>query len=359
MAGPLIAGNWAVVLGAYRIPEDGCTVAVHIECEHDRWLKGDLHAHTDHSDGSYTLAEAIADMERLQCDFLATTDHNTATQNAAHPRDAGIVLIPGYELTTNWGHSNFLGAPDPVRDFRATDGERIRALFAEARGHGAYIVKNHPFHPTCAWEWGDAFDYDWIEIWNGPWREMNRKALEWWQQQLASGRRLVAVGGSDTHWPNAAARHAHPTTWVCAGSRTAEGILGGIARGCVFITDSPEGPTMEMTACGAFRMGEEADVSGSSVRPAIALELNRIRAGDQLRIISDRGEEQRIAIADSDAFHYQWDVLDRLFYRAEVWRTRTGADNANGTDNANDTDGAEPVAIGNPIYFKSKRANRP
>src|SRR5690554_6819801 len=96
LPGPLLPGQWAVLLGAYRVPKKGCLVKVHIRCEPKRyrWLKGDLHSHTIHSDGSYTLTEAVHIMEELGCDFLATTDHNTVSQNYAHPKGGHIVLIP-------------------------------------------------------------------------------------------------------------------------------------------------------------------------------------------------------------------------------------------------------------------------
>lgn len=214
--GELTVGQWAVVHNAYRVPEGGCTlhVTVRLEFRTPRWLKGDLHTHSVHSDGTYTLEENAAIMEELGCDFIALTDHNTNSQNIAYPRHRKIVMIPGMEFTTNFGHSNFLGASDPLADFRVAGQADVHLRIAAARERGAKIVLNHPHCDYCPWLWDFDFDYDWVEIWNGPWMPRNARALKWWQDQLAAGRRLVAMGGSDTHRPDPYVKHAMPCTWV-------------------------------------------------------------------------------------------------------------------------------------------------
>ena len=71
-----------------------------------RWLAGDLHAHTVHSDGAFTVAELARFAAAQGLDFLAVTDHNT-TSHHAELKDAaaryGITLIPGQEVTTEDG----------------------------------------------------------------------------------------------------------------------------------------------------------------------------------------------------------------------------------------------------------------
>ncbi|MGH2735827.1 MAG: PHP domain-containing protein, partial [Actinomycetota bacterium] len=106
--GELAAGTWHVYLGLHRIAEDGVEVALKTaigaaEVEHSpapppvpeppparrvpaadgrRWLRGDLHAHTHHSDGRMSVAELAASARANGLDFLAITDHNTVSHHA-------------------------------------------------------------------------------------------------------------------------------------------------------------------------------------------------------------------------------------------------------------------------------------
>lgn len=341
LAGPLAPGGWAVLLGAYRVPEGGCEVEVTVECrpEAPRWLKGDLHMHSVHSDGSYTLEENARIMEELGCDFLAMTDHNTVSQNFAYPRQSGVVMIPGVEFTTYFGHSNFLGVPDPLDDHRIAGIDDVRRRMRTARERGAKIVLNHPHCPNCGWLWDFDVDFDWVEIWNGPWSEANRKTLDWWQAQLAAGRRLVAVGGSDKHRPHPIHTHAMPATFVYSRAKTAAGILEAIDRGHAFISFSPQGPTMELT-CGGYMMGDlvPAGESGGEIE----LAADRLCAGDTVRLLSDRGLEQEVRISGDGPFRWRAPAEGRRFYRAEVWRY---------FDVVHET---LLAAMTNPLYFETK-----
>lgn len=71
LPGRLAPGEWAILHNAYKVPAEGCLVTIEIEFTYKawRWLKGDLHTHSVHSDGSYTLEENAAIMESLGCDF--------------------------------------------------------------------------------------------------------------------------------------------------------------------------------------------------------------------------------------------------------------------------------------------------
>ncbi|MGG1515825.1 CehA/McbA family metallohydrolase [Paenibacillus oryzisoli] len=319
IAGELTPGDWAVVLGAYRVPENGCTVyaTVRFELCTPRWLRGDLHTHSVHSDGSFTLEENAAAIKALGCDFIAMTDHNAISQNSTYPRNSGVVMIPGMEFTTNFGHSNFLGIDDPLDDFRVVTQADVDLRIATARARGARIVLNHPHCEYCPWLWDFAADYDWVEIWNGPWTERNARALSWWQEQLAAGRRLVAVGGSDTHRPHPYVKHAYPCTWVLADSRTSAGVLNGIGRGHTFTTFSPDGPFVELL-CGDAMMGDTVPV-GDAAPELVTVRAEHLLPSDELRAISEHGLE-RSWIADGDTMDVSVERDGLYFVRVEVWR---------------------------------------
>ena len=54
-----------------------------------RWLAGDLHTHTVHSDGALTVAELAALAAGRGLDFIAVTDHNTVSHHAELAAAAG------------------------------------------------------------------------------------------------------------------------------------------------------------------------------------------------------------------------------------------------------------------------------
>ena len=54
-----------------------------------RWLAGDLHTHTVHSDGVMTVPELARFAAGRGLDFLAVTDHNTVSHHSRAGRGRG------------------------------------------------------------------------------------------------------------------------------------------------------------------------------------------------------------------------------------------------------------------------------
>jgi hypothetical protein len=337
--GEIEAGNWAVVLNAYKVAAKGCTVNLTIEytLEELRWLKGDLHTHSVHSDGTFTLREKADICEEAGLDFLGLTDHNAASQNEAYPRDVDTLFIPGMELTTNKGHLNLFGVNNPIRDFRVNTMEELHNVLKEARENGAYISLNHPYCRNTGWRWDWDFDYDWVEVWNGPWRDENQDALDWWQEQLVSGKRLVAVGGSDAHRPHPYVIHGMPTTWVYSKSLTSSEILKSIDKGHVVLSYSPKGPFISLT-CGISMTG---DVCEDTKQP-VMLNVKDVQYSDVVKVISNQGIEQEVMVEEGqDSLDLSWAVGNCSFYRVEVWRYFPEAKSR------------LLAALCNPIYFSN------
>jgi hypothetical protein len=324
LSGPIRSGEWAVMLGAYRIPEGGCKVSVQIvvTLKHTRWLKGELHAHTVHSDGSYLPEQAMALCLERGLDFLSLTDHNTASQNRlAYAGHESLLLIPGVELTSYKGHANLLGQPDSLEDFRVLTREQVVEQLNKARAKGALVSLNHPFCPDCPWEFGFDVPYDAIEVWNGPWRTLNETAVRWWQEQLAAGQRIVAIGGSDVHRTEPYVRHGAPTAYVLANAETTEAVMEGIRSGHVVLSMDTQETFIDMWA-GEVRVGGTV-IMNPEQEAGAKLEIRVTQARhDKVSLWSDRGCEQ------------EWDVEgemettielagDRLFYRVEARRYLT------------------------------------
>lgn len=281
LPGPVEPGSWAVLLGTYRVPASGCTVLVEIELtpRQGRWVKGDLHHHTHHSDGAFSIREAVALAEEAGLDFLAFTDHNTISQNGLLGVETPVLLIPGMEITTNHGHANILGVSQWV-DFRWRSPRALEVPIQQIHDQGGLITLNHPECDWCPWEWDRRFAYDLVEVWNGLWAPRNERAVTWWDQELKAGRRLPAVGGSDMHrftdgW---ALRTGTPTTYVWVEELSIPALMEGLKAGRASISGAPDGPRLFWEGDGAQR---QLRVEGG--------------AGQQLRLITANGvAEQRV-----------------------------------------------------------------
>jgi hypothetical protein len=315
LAGPISAGRWHVILGLYRIAPEGCDYSVSIEMtprsprlpvptttvlrvqdeEHPAgqsapgWYRGDLQAHTHHSDAIGSLATLIATARVRGLDFLAVTDHNTIS----HVREFGFaqragpdvrpLLIPALEVTTYYGHMNVWGVRGWV-DFRCRDAGGMNQIIVAAHRQGGLVSVNHPKTAGPPWEYGGDLDFDCIEVWQAPWPFFNTESIAWWESLLKQGRRVVAVGGSDYHQPAKAMEGnphlpGNPTTWVHATSLTVEGILAGIRKGHVFISADVTGPLLHFSASGSspdFRIA----VHGAGSRKPASDGAHEYQAGD-------------------------------------------------------------------------------
>lgn len=226
-----------------------------------RWYRGDLHMHTAHSDGScasqsgtrvpcpvFVTAQAAA---AHGLDFIAITDHNATSQydemRELQPYFDRLLLIPGREITTFWGHFNIWGTTRYI-DYRATaKGPRdIDAILRDVRADGGIASVNHAEAPGgeicmgCRWEPPSPVDMSLItgvEVINGGSHALSSSAF--WDKQIATGLHLTAIGGSDSHngaaLPGEPGAIGWPTTVVEAAELSVPAILDGIRRGRVFI----------------------------------------------------------------------------------------------------------------------------
>lgn len=341
LKGDVPAGKWAILLGVYIVGTGGAHVdaSVTLSAAKHQWLKGDLHIHTVHSDGAYTLAEIDAIAQRGGLDFIGLTDHNTVSQNYCYVGESPVTYVPAMELTTYHGHANLFGVPNPCDDFRVQQASDVERLLLEAKQRGAQVSINHPYDdagPSCQWQWGYNLPFDWLEIWNGPWRSSNSQSLELWNQMLAQGQRIVAVGGSDTHREHPYVRHGRPTTWVYTDTRHVAGILNGIHLGHTFLTYAPEGPAIDLH-CGHAMMG---DVVSPDSTEDVVVTVHHLQAGDEVTVISDKGAHLLETIGE-DIPERTWHLSysDVQFYRVEVWR------------NFLEVNQRLMAALSNPIYF--------
>ena len=280
--GKLGAGTWHVLLGPYKVGPRGCEWTVEIWFDpgirsswkmsspdarrvdpdplpeaRPGWLRGDLHCHTLYSDGDSWPAEMLNMAAEAGLDFLGVTDHNNVAHQPAYgPGGDGLpIVLPGVEVTTYGGHWNAWGT-DRWWEFRDPETRAVEATMRAAMASGAVVSICHPKPFGPPWEYTNESGFHAIEVWNGPWAQLNAVSLARWDGLLRRGVRCAAVGGSDTHYlhrRDVAARHADsigtPTTWVhVEGTPTVASILAALRDSRSFVSESPRGPQLYLDA---------------------------------------------------------------------------------------------------------------
>jgi hypothetical protein len=298
-----------------------------------RWLKGDLHCHTLHSDGANTVEEMVGHAVELGLDFLAITDHNTNSHHAEMDAlsDGRIVLIPGEEVTTYWGHANTWGLREWV-DFRCYNEDTMRSLLDHVTRRGAMLSINHAKCIGPPWLFKGWEGFPAMEVWQAPWRFYNFDSLEKWDGLLQRGERVVALGGSDVHSvPPADPRHPHglaePTTWVYANEASEGGVLAAIRAARTYVTDSPRSPVRVVLLADEDGDGRFQKLMGDEVAPERVRFRAEVTAGREKRlwVVTDAGTLDIVPIEQDDAVvEFTVDMGRHKYVRLELrgWRGR-------------------------------------
>jgi hypothetical protein len=338
----LVPGKWRILVGAYKVAAAGVTVSYELTFtpKHIRLLKGDLHVHTRASDGVLSVEEVGQHARRHGLDFLAITDHNQMVSADSLPKIPGLTLIPGIEWTHYKGHANFLGVDRPYDvSFFVNNPEEMQVRFRSARERGAFISINHPFDETCPFQIDlQALPYDCLEIWNGPMREANLRAVGLWHNLLAAGKKIPICGGSDYHRDRLFLLLGGPTTCVYSRSASPADILEALKQGHAYLTFSPEGPLLDLIVEGAML--------GDSV-PFVKVKEMQITAsglltGDVIQVVTVGGRHLLLKAETEGNYQGTYLMNGPGFARVEIWREFLP--------------GVPPLPalISNPIYFDEK-----
>ena len=203
--------------------------------------KGDLHLHTEHSDGHESVGGMLANLRAAGCDFAAITDHyvyEPSQEAAAFMGELPDVMtaLAGEEvhIPTEFIHAVAIGGcksvnstyyDDPVAAEAeiAAIGERLDIpagidrrncaarvwLARKAKEYGAMPILTHPF-----WLWNQVYfmplalteylfrsgEYEAYEMLNeGGGHEGDQLATAFYYDQQRQGYTLPVVGNSDSH----------------------------------------------------------------------------------------------------------------------------------------------------------------
>lgn len=332
------AGEWKILVGAYKIPPAGLPVRYEITFtpSQPRWLLGDLHMHSTASDGQYDVSTLARMAQKKGLDFIALTNHNNYSENLHLPLIPGLTIIPGVEWTHYRGHMNFFGVANPFdNSFVANSDEEMLTIIRNAKQRGALISVNHPKCNLCPYLWRNTDCFDLVEVWNGPMRKVNRDGIVWWHEMQVNGQRKPLVGGSDFHRSLHPVRMGNPVTHVYSSTPAVSDLLSAIAQGHSYVSSSVNGVQLNLT-CGDSLMGDLVEQTESQV---LSISAKNLQPGMSVKLITQTGaaaEWHKFAAGSltaevpiSPAWRFAYLLVTRQIFRTDIVR-----------------------AISNPIYFR-------
>jgi predicted metal-dependent phosphoesterase TrpH len=352
LAGPIEPGAWVVALGPVVLSPWGMTWQARVVLERGQptleervsgpaiayppppvrgagWYRGDLHLHTVHSDGQRYPNELVAAAHAGGLDFIVSTDHNTNSANRMWPacRTGSLLVIPGEEVTTRHGHWLAVGlSPDAWVDWRYAPRDGVFPRFAaEVREAGGLVVAAHPAAPLPGSLWEFGFDHvDALEVWNGRWNLDDEVSLRIWQRLLREGRRVVAVGGSDSHTHQQPV--GSPQTVVHGRELSIPAIVDSLRCGRSYIARA-RGVTVELTASylGAVDMaGPGQTLRVPPETPVTVTAMVTGAAGTSAVLITAAGCAGRAAVSGSARTMLRWELgsASARFVRLEIRETQ-------------------------------------
>ncbi|MBA3692106.1 MAG: PHP domain-containing protein [Acidobacteria bacterium] len=385
IAGKLPSGQWRVILGLYKVAPEGASVTIKVKINEVEaaarqqlteekakvfdfpkrrriapptansytWFRGDLHTHTFHSDGNWTIKGILDYAQANDLDFVGITEHNTFSHHTEIDSLAvnykNLLVLRGEEVTTYGGHFNVWGLPkNELIDFRITpkDARRLQVVVDSVRRLGLTASINHPtaLCGGCDWSYGDWSVMDSVEIWNGAWDGQDETALKLWDTLLQRGNRITAIGSSDTHSPPLAENKnglaiGIPTNHVGMKQLAQNDLLAAIKNGRVWISANPTDYSLEFSAFNGSRIniGDLAANLNNKIR--FDCRAKNFPVGATVSLISNNQVLLKEKIERAEyVFAKEFSGEKDSYFRLEV-RSETGA----------------MLAFTNPIYIQIKK----
>ncbi|HBI64115.1 MAG TPA: PHP domain-containing protein [Clostridiales bacterium] len=214
-----------------------------------KWYPVELHTHTQHSDGDFTVSELVHAAKQRGFHAVCLSDHNTMSglpelYEAAEREH--MVPIPAIEWTTYWGHMLVLDEQG-YTDWRGVRPEEIDAAIASIhRNHGLAGIAHpfaldNPINTGYHWDFqvADWDSVDFLEVWsrdNAPCKIQSYRALQLWETLLNRGCHITATSGRDWHREDTY-HYAH--TYVLAENLTKESVLHAVKAGQICLAAGP------------------------------------------------------------------------------------------------------------------------
>jgi hypothetical protein len=367
LPGPVQPGEWTVVIDTHMVmPGPPCLVHLevsgtdesaaalpplkpgHTASRGPGWYRGDVHAHTFHSDARWDVDGLTAFARSQRLDFTALTDHNTvsglAAMDAACADD--LLTMGGMELTTFWGHALVLGLRHWV-DWRVREGERsMEQIEAEVTATGGLFVIAHPksigdpFCTGCDWRYpammpGSAHV---VEFFHTEWTDgesNNEDSLRLVYGWLNQGRRLALTAGTDNHGDRPE-RFKYAYNVVYAEDLSEPAILEAIRAGHLYLSSGPELKLEAVSGSQKAMMGDVLPASDGKL--SLSTQWSGCPESARIDYVIDGKIEESLCPVESASHSMQVDGARAHWCLATM----------------RDSDGVM-LAVTNPIYLDGRR----
>ena len=294
------------------------------------WYSGDFHVHTDASmDGDYPphIVAGIAKAEGL--DFIAFTDHNSIDGFPGLDENLDFPVVPGIEVTLDKGHFNVFGMEDHHQWMEGIVGnprevplparyQSVAELMGLTSQEGLINSINHPLLNPWDWLFEETnMQYvHCVELWNDLyWPDnttANPKTVALWTGWLNDGYRVVAIGGSDYHYPPRpeqglfGERLGQPTTFVYAANLSVAAILDGVRAGRAYVSRGPRVDFQAFANGKSFMIGDDMGDEKGRVEFTASIAdhpqpvlVKVVKNGEVIAEGGFSGEETSVQLADT------------------------------------------------------------
>ena len=173
------------------------------------WFKGNLHTHTNKSDGDSSPETVVDWYSNNKYDFLVLSDHNHLT--ILDSDQTKLLLIPGEEITLNLPytiHINAIGIKKVIEPtIRSTKAKTLQANIDNIISAGGLAEINHP---NFRWALNEkdlvqVKGAHFLEVFNGNYNTHNyggggkKSVEEMWDEMLSKKIKIWGVAVDDSH----------------------------------------------------------------------------------------------------------------------------------------------------------------
>lgn len=294
----------------------------------NKWFPCELHCHTFHSDGRFTVEELMKTAGERNISGICLTDHNTMSGWEETDKYSSPVVLKGIEWTTFFGHMLVLGAGSYV-DWRDAVPDNIDEKMTEVKAQGGLVGVAHPFQlgtPVCT---GGHWDYrvrdwslvDYMEIWSEgcPYlNTANRRAIALWHSLLDKGYRLAPTFGRDWHSADGNEIITACTYLLCE-KLTPENMKKAIKTGKTVVS---AGPLFYFETADGKTIGDTVSAGETVFNFAADTERSPEMKPKTIRLITNNSEEV-LNIPYEENLTVKIQTAKKHWYSAELWQDDT------------------------------------
>ncbi|MFH1008291.1 MAG: CehA/McbA family metallohydrolase [Candidatus Latescibacterota bacterium] len=209
-----------------------------------RWLRGNHHGHSNHSDGADDSITILRAYEDEGYDYLALSEHDCLLSPSFLQAHTTMCMLPAVEVTSRFHQTLlFLGADGALPKAQLTPKEIMDRVHAS----GGLFLFNHPnwlpFPDYATDELLDSLEgLRGMEIYTGVIRRMNGAPLatDRWDRLLTKGWRVFGHATDDQHCAGDQFIAWNCVQWHADLSPDSEGILDALSKGRFYASTGVE-----------------------------------------------------------------------------------------------------------------------